>query len=57
MKFFLFGINLELWVFNVFLIKIKVVVCKFRVMVWWIKKFLGLMVKNREFVLLLIVFN
>lgn len=57
MKFFLFGINLELWVFNVSLIKIKVVVCKFRVMVWWIKKFLGLMVKNREFVLLLIVFN
>lgn len=53
----MFGINLELWVFNVFLIKIKVVVCKFRVMVWWIKKFLGLMVKNREFVLLLIVFN
>lgn len=53
----MFGINLELWVFKVFLIKIKVVVCKFKVIVWWIKKFLGLIVKNKELLLLLIVFN
>ena len=44
-------------VFKVFFIKINVVVCKFKVIVWWIKKFLGFIVKKSELLFLLIVFN